>query len=261
MLGAVIGDMVGSVYEWNNLKTKDFSPFFHARSRPTDDSVMTIAVADALLNNRPLVHTFKDWGRRYPDSGWGRRFQRWLFSDETEPYGSFGNGAAMRVSPTALLGKSLDETLASARRVTVPTHDHPEGIKGAAATAHAIFLAYQGIELAEIRVVLQEAYGYDLERTVDGIRPGYTFDVTCQGSVPEALICVFEATDFEDAIRNAISIGGDSDTLAAIAGGFAEARFGIPPEIAAEAWHRLPPDMRGILETLYKNTPRPPPVR
>ncbi len=261
MLGAVIGDMVGSVYEWDNRKSKDFSPFFHARSHPTDDSVLTIAVADVLLNKRSPVHAFKDWGRRYPESGWGGHFKRWLFSDETAPYGSFGNGAAMRVSPTALVGKTLDETLASARRVTEITHDHPEGIKGATATAHAIFLAYEGVELAEIRAVIQEAYGYDLERTVDGIRPGYKFDVTCQGSVPEALICVFEGTGFEDAIRNAISIGGDSDTLAAIAGGFAEARFGIPPEIAAEAWHRLPPDMRGILETLYKNTHRPPPVR
>jgi ADP-ribosyl-[dinitrogen reductase] hydrolase len=261
MLGAVIGDMVGSVYEWNNRKTKDFTPFFHARSHPTDDSVLTIAVADALLNDRPPVQAFKDWGRRYPKSGWGGRFNRWLFSDETEPYGSFGNGAAMRVSPTALLGKTLDETLASAGRVTAITHDHPEGLKGAAATAHAIYLAFEGVDVVDIRVVIQDEYGYDLGRTVDGIRPGYTFDVTCQGSVPEALICVFEATDFEDAIRNAISIGGDSDTLAAIAGGFAEARFGIPPEIAAEAWHRLPADMRDILETLYKNTHRPPPVR
>jgi ADP-ribosylglycohydrolase len=159
------------------------------------------------------------------------------------------------------LGKTLDETLASAGRVTAITHNHPEGLKGAAATAHAIFLAFEGVALAEIRVVIQDTYGYDLERTVDGIRPGYKFDVTCQGSVPEAMICVFEATCFEDAIRNAISLGGDSDTLAAIAGGFAEARFGIPPEIAAEAWQRLPPDMRGILETLYKNTHRPPPVR
>jgi ADP-ribosylglycohydrolase len=261
MLGAIIGDMVGSVYESNNRKTKDFSPFFHARSRPTDDSVLTIAVADSLLNNRPTVDSFKDWGRRYPKSGWGGRFKKWLFSDETEPYGSFGNGAAMRVSSTALLGKTLDETLASAGRVTAITHNHPEGLKGAAATAHAIFLAFEGVALAEIRVVIQDTYGYDLERTVDGIRPGYKFDVTCQGSVPEAMICVFEATCFEDAIRNAISLGGDSDTLAAIAGGFAEARFGIPPEIAAEAWQRLPPDMRGILETLYKNTHRPPPVR
>jgi ADP-ribosylglycohydrolase len=133
MLGAVIGDMVGSVYEWNNRKAKDFSPFFHARSHPTDDSVLTIAVADSLLNNRPPVHAFKDWGRRYPKSGWGGRFSRWLFSDETAPYGSFGNGAAMRVSPTALLGKTLDETLATAQRVTAITHDHPEGLKGAAA--------------------------------------------------------------------------------------------------------------------------------
>lgn len=261
MLGAIIGDMVGSVYEWNNLKSKDFTPLFHARAKPTDDSVLTIAVADSLLNDRLPVEAFKDWGRRYPECGWGGRFKRWLFSDETGPYGSFGNGAAMRVSPAALLGKTLDETLASAKRVTEITHDHPEGLKGAAATAHAIFLAFEGEALADIRMVIQETYGYDLQRTVDDIRPDYTFDVTCQGSVPEALICVFEATDFEDAIRNAISIGGDSDTLAAIAGGFAEAHFGIPPEIAAEAWQRLPADMRDILEALYNNAHRPPPVR
>lgn len=251
MFGALIGDLVGSVYEWNATKRKDFQPLIAAHAFYTDDSVLTIAVADAFLNGRDLVASFKDWGRRYPNSGWGSRFAQWLFSDETAPYGSYGNGSAMRVSPVALLAGDLDEALELARRSAAVTHDHPEGIKGAQATAMAIYLARQGLAPELIRARVAEFSGYDLDRTVDDIRPGYCFDVTCQGSVPEALICALEAESFEDALRNAISLGGDADTLAAIAGPVAEARFGIPQDIAAAAWARVPADMRAVLEALY----------
>lgn len=257
MLGSIIGDIAGSIYEWRRIKRKDFQPLLAADAFFTDDTVLTVAVADALLGGRPAVETFKDWGRRYPNSGWGGRFRQWLFSNETAPYGSFGNGAAMRVSPAGLLGRTLDEALDLARRVTEVTHDHPEGLKGAAATAHAIFLARAGEPAAAIRTAVAAGYGYDLSRALDEIRPAYRFNETCQGTVPEALISALEATSYEDTIRNAISLGGDSDTLAAIAGGVAEARFGIPEAIAAEAWGRLPGDMRAVMERLYRRAGRP----
>jgi ADP-ribosyl-[dinitrogen reductase] hydrolase len=255
MFGALIGDLVGSVYEWKNYKAKDFQPLIHPRTFLTDDSVLTVAVADAFLNGRPLVESFKDWGRRYPQSGWGGQFKRWLFSDETEPYGSFGNGAAMRVSPSALLAENLDDVLELARHSAAVTHNHPEGIKGAQTTAMAIYYARQGRPAEDIRALVADFSGYDLDRTVDSIRPGYRFDVTCQGSVPEALICALEATSFEDALRNAISLGGDSDTIAAIAGPLAEARFGIPEDIAATAWAKVPKEMRSVIEALYASAP------
>jgi ADP-ribosyl-[dinitrogen reductase] hydrolase len=204
MQGAIIGDIAGSIYEWKRIKTESFEPFLAPEAIFTDDSVLTVAVADALVNGRPPVESFKDWGRRYPDSGWGGRFHRWLFSAETEAYGSFGNGAAMRVSPAGLLGQTLDQALDLAHRVTEITHDHPEGLKGAAATAMAIFLARSGEGTQTIGQAVTRRFGYDLDRTVDRIRPGYRFNETCQGSVPEALACALEATDYEDAIRNAI---------------------------------------------------------
>ncbi len=256
MLGAVIGDIAGSVYEFRGYKAKDFEPFLRRDAFFTDDSVLTVAVADALINDRPPGQAFKEWGRRYPNSGWGGRFSRWLFSAETAPYGSYGNGAAMRVSPAGLLGHTLEETLGFARSVTEVTHDHPEGLKGAAATATAIFMALHGESASAIRRAVSGAYRYDLDRTVAGIRPGYRFDETCQGTVPEAVICALEAAGYEDAIRNAISLGGDSDTLAAIAGGIAEARFGIPDDIAAEGWRRLPADMREVIAALYRRAGR-----
>jgi ADP-ribosyl-[dinitrogen reductase] hydrolase len=252
MFGALIGDLVGSVYEWNNYKAKDFQPLIHPRAFLTDDTVLTVAVADAFLNGRGLVDSFKDWGRRHPDSDWGGRFSRWLFSENTEPYGSFGNGAAMRVSPVALLADDLDEILELARLSAAVTHDHPEGIKGAQATAMAIHYAHLGYASDDIRSLVAEFSGYNMDRRVDEIRPDYRFDVTCQGSVPEALICALEATSFEDALRNAISIGGDSDTIAAIAGPVAEARFGIPQDIGLVAWARVPMDMRNVIERLYE---------
>ncbi|MGE0357181.1 MAG: ADP-ribosylglycohydrolase family protein [Burkholderiales bacterium] len=250
MLGAIIGDIVGSIYEWNNHRSKDF-PFFGPGADYTDDSVLTMAVADALLHGHPPQKSLYLWATRHPDRGYGSGFARWLGTWELAPYGSYGNGAAMRVSPAGLLARSLDEALVLAVRVTDVTHDHPEGLKGAMATAHAIFLARHGTAPDEIRLAIARDYGYDMDRTVDAIRPHYRFDETCQGTVPEALVCALEAASFEDAIRNAISIGGDSDTVAAIAGPVAEALFGIPDGLARDAMTRIPEDMQLTLWHLY----------
>jgi len=251
MLGAIIGDIVGSIYEVENYRAKDFK-FFDRRADFTDDTVCTIAVADALLHGTNPAEALHDWCGRYRGRGYGGMFAQWLARGNRRPYGSFGNGAAMRVSPAGFLARSLDEALAMSRKVTEVTHNHPEGLKGAAATAHAIFLARRRATADRIRKTIQSEYGYDLARTVDGIRPHYRFDATCQGTVPEALICALEARDFEDAIRNAISIGGDSDTIGAIAGGVAEALFGIPDELRKAGVSRLPKDMRRVLEELYE---------
>lgn len=253
MLGSIIGDIAGSVYEFNNYRAKDFEPFFHRHASFTDDTVCTVAIADALIHQKCPARTLKEWGERYwTNGGWGRSFALWLGSDSLEPYGSFGNGAAMRVAPAGLLANSLEEAHALSASVTGITHNHPEGMRGAAATVSAVYLARTGTSQNEIRVYVSEVYGYDLTRSVDEIRPGYVFNETCQRSVPEALTCVLEADSFEDAIRNAISIGGDSDTIAAIAGGVAEALFGIPDEIANEVWSKIPVDMRQVLTKLYE---------
>lgn len=250
MLGALVGDIAGSVHEFANQRSKDF-PFFAEGSDFTDDSVLTLAVAEALLDDRPPARALLDWGRRYPGRGYGGRFARWLEEGDLAPYGSYGNGAAMRVSPAALLAGTLEEALDLARAVTVVTHDHPEGLKGALATAHAIFLAREGRGPGEIRQAIEMRYGYDLDRSVDAIRPGYSFDETCQRTVPEAIVCALEARGFEDAIRNAISLGGDADTLAAIAGPIAEARFGIPEDLARGALERVSAPMRRLLGRAY----------
>ena len=253
MIGAIAGDIVGSVYEWNNYKSKDFQPLFRGDSSYTDDSICTIAVADALLNEKHPAACLKEWGRWYFDNhGWGSAFRRWLMSQDDGPYNSWGNGAAMRVSAAALLASSLEEALDSATRVTEVTHNHPEGLKGAGATTMAIYLARQGQDARTIRKTIEKTFGYDLSMTVDEIRPGYRFNESCQNTVPQALICALEATSFEDAIRNAISIGGDSDTIAAIAGPVAEAMFGVPGWIRLETERKLPMDMRVVLNALYR---------
>lgn len=252
MLGSIIGDIAGSVYEFNNYRAKDFAPFFHPKASFTDDTVCTIAIAEALLLDKCPAQNLKEWGERYwSNGGWGRSFALWLGSDSLEPYGSYGNGAAMRVSPAGLMAASLEEAQVLSLKVTEVTHNHPEGIRGAAATASAVYMARTGSGVDQIREYVTDRFGYDLSRSVDEIRPGYVFNETCQRSVPEALTCVMEATSFEDAIRNAISIGGDSDTIAAIAGGVAEALFGIPDDIANEVWPMLPLDMRQVLTRLY----------
>jgi len=256
MLGAIIGDIVGSIYEpkQNRIKTKDF-PFFDPRCRFTDDSVCTAAVADIVLHESPPAATMRAWCRRHPRCGFSEIFTRWIYSEEAAPNCTFRNGAAMRVSPTAFVHrKELAAALAAADKVTGISHDHPEGIKGARATTHAIWLAYQGKKPTDIRETLANEYGYDLRQTVDEARLGYAFDMTCQGTVPQAITCALEAESFEDAVRNAISLGGDSDTLGAIAGPIAEALHGIPDDFKTYVeTHYLAeaPDIREVIREMY----------
>lgn len=251
MLGTVIGDIVGSPYEFRNHRSKSF-PLFHPRSRFTDDTVCTIGVADALLAGGDPARVLQAWCRRYESNGgWGRRFSQWITDDDPRPYGSLGNGGAMRVSPAGLLACSVDDALTLARRVTVITHDHPDGLQGALAVAAAIRWAREGMKGPGIRANVVARFGYDLSASVAVIRRGYEHSEESARSVPQAITCALEATDFEDALRNAVSIGGDSDTIAAIAGGIAEARFGIPPKIGAMGWRYLPDDMREVLRRLY----------
>ena len=252
MLGAIIGDIAGSIYEGYSIKTKDF-PFFGNACRLTDDSVCTIAVADTLLHDLPPGETMQKWCRRYPGAGYGGNFSMWIYTDPPEPYNSYGNGAAMRVSPAAFLNRNdLDAALSASDKVTEITHNHPEGIKGARATTHAIWLAYQGETSENIRQVITTEYSYDLTQTVDEIRPDYSFDITCQGTVPQAITCALESASYEDAVRNAISLGGDADTLAAIAGPIAEALHGIPDELKEQAEKDYLNDAPDILEVIQK---------
>lgn len=252
MLGAIAGDIIGSVYEKRNLKRKDFSPLFHPQARITDDTVCIVAVADSLVQEVPPALSLQKWCRKYEHvGGWGQRFALWFMDDEPPAYGSWGNGGAMRVSPAALMARDFDEALSLATLVTSVTHDHPEGLRGAQAVAATIWRALQCEPPHLIRAELSSRYGYDLSLTVDEIRPSYRHSEAAQHSVPQALICALEASSYEDAIRNAISIGGDSDTIAAIAGSVAEARFGVPAAIAEQAWSFLDQDMRAVLTRLY----------
>jgi len=237
MLGAIIGDVVGSIYEWENIKTKEF-PLFKPECHFTDDTVMTIAVAEALMqggSKEDYVVAMKKWGQKYPYAGYGSRFFIWLISEDNQAYNSWGNGSAMRVAPVGWFFKTLEETKENAKLSAIVTHNHPEGIKGAEATATAIFLARCKKTKAEIKNYIADHFNYNLSRTLDEIRPTYSFDESCQETVPEAIIAFLESTSFEDAIRNAISLGGDSDTLAAITGSIAEAFYGIPYEIERQA--------------------------
>ena len=221
MIGAIAGDIVGSPYEWHPHKSVDF-PLLLPRSCFTDDTVLTIATARAILSGESYGKAYLELARRYPRAGYGGGFKSWLALDEPHPYGSFGNGSAMRVSPVGLAFDTVERVLAEAEKSAAVTHDHPEGIKGAQAVALAVFRARHRTPKAAIRTELETRFGYDLSRTIDAIRPGYTFDPTCQGSVPEALIAFLEATSTESAIRLAVSLGGDADTLAAMAGSVAE---------------------------------------
>lgn len=237
MNGAIIGDIVGSIYEWNNIKSKDF-PLFSPGCFFTDDTVMTLAIAEGLINGgsaEDFIAAIKKYGRLYPDSGYGGRFGSWLFSDNINPYNSWGNGSAMRVSPVAWAFDILSEVEKYAEISAAVTHNHPEGIKGAQATAAVIFLARKGKTKEEIKAYIENKYGYNLNRSLDEIRPNYRFNESCQETVPEAIIAFLESVDFEDAIRNVISLGGDSDTLATITGSIAEAAYGIPKEIKEKA--------------------------
>ena len=255
MWGAIIGDIVGSMYEWNRIKTKEFE-FYGSSCEYTDDTVCTAAVAEILLDDLPPAATLRRWCRRHPGRGYGGMFSWWIKQPILEPYGSYGNGAAMRVSAAAYLNRRrpLKAAFDASDSVTVVTHDHPEGAKGARATTHAIWLALQGSTPDDIRRAVAEEYDYDLSRSVDEIRPGYTFDETCQGTVPEAITCALESSSFEDAIRNAISLGGDADTLAAIAGPIGEALHGIPANLIATAKHvhlEAAPDIIEVMKRLY----------
>jgi len=217
MLGALIGDLVGSVYEWRNIKSTQFE-FLKPECFFTDDSVLTVATASALLTGTGYTEAYQDFARRYPGRGYGGYFSNWIYSDNPQPYNSWGNGSAMRVSPVGFAFNTVDEVLAEAEASAVVTHNHPEGIKGAQAAALSVFLARTTRDKGLIRKEIAARFGYDLDRTVDGIRPSYGFDVSCQGTVPEAIISFLEAGGYEDAVRNAVSLGGDSDTLACITG-------------------------------------------
>ncbi len=252
MIGAIAGDIIGSVYENYPIKTKDF-PLFHARCNFTDDTVLTVAVADAILRNRPYVDSIRQVGRRYPGAGYGGSFARWLHSDNARPYNSWGNGSAMRVSPVGFAFASEEDVLEQARMTAEITHNHPEGIKGAEATALAVFLARTGQGKVNIKARIQEQFGYDLDRTLSEIRPSYSFDVSCQGPVPEAIIAFLDSESYEDAVRNAVSLGGDSDTLACITGGIAEAFYGsIPEVIRAKVQELLTPDLWEVTEAFCR---------
>jgi len=253
VIGAIVGDIVGSVYEWRRIKTKSFE-FFVEQCECTDDSVCTAAVADILMHNLPPAQTLQRWCREHPRGDYGGNFAQWIRMEPPRPYDSFGNGAAMRVSPAAYLNRDADLSVAleASDLVTTVTHDHPEGLKGARATVHAIWLAFRGEPTSAIRAAVADTYDYDLTRSVDDIRPGYRFNEICQTTVPEAITCALESDSFEDAIRNAVSLGGDSDTLAAIAGPIAEAMHGIPAEIQSEAETRfIPTDILRIVGELY----------
>lgn len=255
MHGAIIGDIVGSRFERSNWKGKDFA-LFTKDSHFTDDTVMTLAVADWLLYGRDLVQSMRAWGRQYPLAGYGGNFKHWLAGIKTGPYGSWGNGSAMRVSPVGWVARNLEESMQLAETSAVVTHDHPEGIKGAQAVAGAIFLARTGAGKADIKDWVQSEIQYDLDRNLADIRPEYTFDVSCQGSVPEAIIAFLESSDLEDAIRNAISLGGDTDTLACMAGSIAEAYYhqkeDIDEKLLTATYRLLPESMKTILRDFYK---------
>ena len=259
MVGAIFGDIVGSPYEFDRgEKTKDFGPLFIDESEYTDDSVMTVAVADGLMEagidadneniRKSVVKSLKKWGRKYLNAGYGQRFIWWLMLEDESPYGSWGNGSAMRVSSVGWLYDTIERTREVARITAEVTHNHPEGIKGAEATVSAIFLARTGKSKAEIKKYIVDEFGYDLSRTLDEIRPGYRHVESCQQTVPEALTAFFEGNDFEDVVRSAVSLGGDCDTLTCIAAGIAEAFYGMPDEMQEEALSRIEDDMKAVID-------------
>lgn len=261
MLGAIIGDIVGSRFEWNNHRNKEFKLFTN-RCFPTDDSIMTLAIGQAIIISKPdysdlsenAVKCMQSIGRNYPDCGYGGRFFAWMFSDDPRPYNSYGNGSAMRVSAAGFAATSLEEAKMLSRLVTEVTHNHPEGIKGAEATAVAIYMAKTGSDISKIKDHINKNY-YPMNFIIDEIRDTYMFNETCQDTVPQALEAFFESTGFEDAIRNAISIGGDSDTLAAICGSIAQAYYGIPDDIRKQALNFLDKDLLKLLTLFERKYP------
>lgn len=240
IIGAIAGDVIGSIYEWHNNKTTDF-PLYSVNCHFTDDTVLTIAVADCILNEKDFSQTIWEYGNAYPKSGYGKMFKNWLASDNPQPYNSYGNGSAMRVSPVGFAYHSMEEVLKVAAQSAEVTHNHPEGIKGAQAVAAAVFLARTGQPKQAIRQFITQKFDYDLNFTLDSIRPSYKFDATCQGSVPQAIVAFLESHNFESAIRLAISIGGDSDTIACMTGGIAMAYYKeIPRDLLGFVSSALP---------------------
>lgn len=257
MLGAIAGDIIGSVYEWSNLKSKEFD-LFSPQAHFTDDSVLTVALAEAILDRADYGQVMKKYYNRYPDVGYGASFKGWAATPDSQPYNSWGNGSAMRTSPVGSVFTTLDEVLIKAEYYASFTHNHPEGIKGAQATSAAIFLARNGASKEDIKSYTITQFKYDLTRSIVEIRPEYRFDVSCQGTVPQAITAFLESENYEDAIRNAISLGGDSDTLACITGGIAEAFYGALPEnISATAMHLLDENLREMVTRFYERYIQP----
>lgn len=251
MLGAIAGDIIGSVYEFASFKEYEF-PLFSKESTFTDDSVLTVAVADAFMNRLDAARTLKEYALRYPGRGYGGSFSKWMQSESLAPYNSWGNGSAMRISSLGFLLDDRPELLSISRDFAAITHDHPEGIKGAQATAYAINLARKGNAKEEIQKEISTWFGYDLSKTIDQIRPSYVFDESCQKTVPPAIIAFLESNDYEDAVRKAVSLGGDADTLACITGGIAEAYYGmVPDHIARETYQRLPDEFIQVMNKFY----------
>ena len=247
MLGAIAGDVIGSVYEGNPIKTTDF-PLFGRKASYTDDTVLTIAIAYSILEGVDYAISLKNFGRKY-SAGYGANFYNWLHSSSNDPYNSWGNGSAMRVSPVGFAFNSIDEVLKEAQKSAEVTHNHPEGIKGAQATALSIYMARMGESKERIKHEISARFTYDLNRTLDEIRPTYYFRIACHESVPESIIAFIESEDFEEATRNAVSLGGDADTMACIAGGIAQAFYKkIPQEIVSEAKKRIPEELLEIID-------------
>jgi ADP-ribosylglycohydrolase len=251
MLGSIIGDTIGSVYEWNRTKEMDF-PLFGKATDFTDDSVLTVATAVAIMEDGDYGEYYKDFANRYPGRGYGGRFGQWIKSSSMEPYDSWGNGSGMRVSPVGFAFNSIEEVMAEAEKSAACTHNHPEGIKGAQATALAIYLARNQYSKEDIKDLITQKFDYNLDRTVDEIRPAYQFNESCQETVPEAIISFLDSTDYESTIRLAISLGGDSDTLACIAGGIAEAYYGeFPKEVSEKVLALLPSEFLEAITKFY----------
>jgi len=252
MLGAIAGDVIGSVYEGRPIKSTDFE-LFNPRCTFTDDTVLTIATADCILHQKDYADTYREYAKRYPYAGYGGYFRRWVFTRGAGPYNSLGNGSAMRVNPIGWAYKSLDKVLNHAKESAQVTHNHKEGIKGAQAVATAIFMARTDKSKREIKRFIENNFHYNLEESLESIRKWYSFDPTCPGSVPQAIIAFLESEDYEDTVRKAISLGGDSDTLACMAGGIAEAYYGeVPEKIKKFVLKKLDRSMQIILNEFYE---------
>jgi ADP-ribosylglycohydrolase len=253
MIGAIAGDIIGSVYEWNNIKTKQFE-LFAPRCFFTDDTVLTVALADSIMSGTRYIDNLRKYYRWYPGRGYGGSFHKWAQGSDSKPYNSWGNGAAMRISPVGFAYNDIDTVLLKAAEFTEITHNHPEGIKGGQATAVAIFLARTGKSKEEISKFIESTFQYDLSKHVDEIRPSYKFDESSQGTVPQAIRAFLDSTDFEDAIRTAVSLGGDTDTLACITGGIAQAFYGgVPKEIANKVYSILDDHLGSITKEFMKD--------